>query len=105
VQRSTGIRRNLQDNWCIIDTGMENFAPRWFLSVSPTNTTPLTRRSCQPCMILWIATTMATHSARCSVRGWGSIYLWWYYQCLPVQACELVLGGQRKNDLFVSFCH
>jgi hypothetical protein len=28
---------------------------------------------------LWMAATTATHSARLSVRGWGSVYPGWYY--------------------------
>jgi hypothetical protein len=64
--------QNFQDDWCSIDIDMENFAPWWFLSISPTKSiTALIRRSRELCTILW---TMATHS----VQGWGSIYLGWY---------------------------
>jgi hypothetical protein len=34
----------------------------------------------QPCIISWMAATMATHSAWHSVPRWASIYLGWYYQ-------------------------
>jgi hypothetical protein len=73
--------QNFCNDWCTTDTGVENFAPWWFLSIPPPkSTTPLTVRSCQPCTILWMAATMVIHSVWHSVHRWGSIYLAWYYR-------------------------
>ena len=60
---------------------MENSAQWWSLSISSSkDTTHFTRRSHQPCTILWMAATIVKNSVWYSVYGQGSIYLGWYYQ-------------------------
>jgi hypothetical protein len=73
--------KNFQDDWYSTGTGIKNFAPWWFISVSPPRSAAsLLGRSCQPCIIFLIVATTAAHSAWHSAHGWSLNYPWWYYQ-------------------------
>lgn len=60
---------SFQDNCCSRDMGIGNFAPWWFLSVSPTPN----KRFCE-----WLQPRLQVLPD--ILRGWGSIYLGWYYK-------------------------
>lgn len=93
--------QNFQDDWCSTDKGMENCAPWWFLSVSPSNSTkPFTGRLCQHFTILWTARTLATNSAWRSVYRPGLIY---WGGCYEYKECAHLDTGRSTPGNTVPF--